>query len=177
MDRSFWKGKRVFLTGHTGFKGSWLCVWLEGLGATVTGYALAPPTSPSMFEAAGVGRLVRDLRGDVRDAGALAAALLESRPDIVVHLAAQPIVRESYRDPRTTIETNVLGTVNLLEAVRACPTVRAALNVTTDKVYDNKEWPWGYRENEPLGGYDPYSASKACSELVTASYRSSFFAP
>jgi CDP-glucose 4,6-dehydratase len=177
MDQQFWHGKRVFLTGHTGFKGSWLCLWLTRLGAEVTGYALEPPTRPSLFELCGVDRQVRSVIADVRDTDALLAAMRGAAPEIVIHMAAQPLVRDSYRIPAETYAVNVMGTVNLLEAVRACPGVKAVVNVTTDKCYENKEWAWGYRENEPLGGYDPYSNSKACSELVTAAYRSSFFNP
>lgn len=175
LDETFWSGKRVFLTGHTGFKGSWLALWLHRLGATVCGYALAPPTNPNLYAAAGVGALLQSIHGDVRDAAALQAALREARPEIVFHLAAQPLVRESYRDPVATFATNVMGTVNLLEAVRHSPEVRAVVNVTTDKCYENREWLWGYRENEALGGHDPYSSSKGCAELVTAAYRNSFF--
>ncbi|MHB8782649.1 MAG: CDP-glucose 4,6-dehydratase [Desulfobacteria bacterium] len=175
LDRGFWRGKRVFLTGHTGFKGSWLSLWLTALGAEVSGYALDPPTDPSLYELARVDTLVKSAIADVRDAVTLARSLAEARPDVVFHLAAQPLVRESYRDPVNTYSTNVMGTVNLLEAVRVCDSVRAVVNVTTDKCYENREWPWGYRENEALGGHDPYSSSKACSELVTSAYRRSFF--
>jgi CDP-glucose 4,6-dehydratase len=171
----FFRGKRVFVTGHTGFKGSWLCLWLCRLGAEVTGYSLDPPTEPSLFALARIDDLVLSHKADIRNGEALAAAMREARPDIVLHLAAQPLVRQSYKIPAQTYATNVMGTVNLLEAVRLCPSVRAVLNVTTDKCYENREWAWGYRENEPLGGFDPYSSSKACSELVSASYRSSFF--
>ena len=177
LNRSFWQGKQVFLTGHTGFKGSWLALWLADLGATVTGYALRPPTEPSLFAVADIENLLHSIEGDVRDAEHLKQSLLAAQPAIVLHLAAQPLVRESFRDPAATYATNVMGAVNLLEAVRACGSVRAVVNVTTDKCYENREWIWPYRENEPLGGYDPYSSSKACSELVTAAYRSSFFAP
>ncbi len=173
----FFCGKRVFVTGHTGFKGSWLCLWLTHLGANVTGYALSPPTNPSLFELARVDDLILSHIGDIRDVECLVAAMREAKPDIVFHLAAQPLVRDSYKLPVETYSTNVMGTVNLLEAVRGCPSVRAVVNVTTDKCYENREWPWGYRENEPFGGFDPYSNSKACSELVTAAYRSSYFNP
>ena len=165
----------MFITGHTGFKGSWLCLWLHQLGAQVTGYALDPPTDPSLFELCGVGALVDSVIADVRDGARLATAMLEAAPEIVIHMAAQPLVRDSYKIPVETYAINVMGTVNLLEAVRLCPTVKAVVNVTTDKCYENKEWAWGYRENEPMGGYDPYSNSKACSELISAAYRSSFF--
>ncbi len=174
---NFFKTKRIFITGHTGFKGSWLCLWLSALGAEVSGYALNPPTNPSLFELAGVGKLVRSTIDDVRNNAALTKAMLAARPEIVIHMAAQPLVRDSYKIPAETYSINVMGTVNLLESVRQCDTVKAVLNVTTDKCYENKEWVWGYRENEPLGGYDPYSNSKACSELVTSAYRNSYFNP
>lgn len=173
----FWKGKKVFITGHTGFKGSWLCLWLHVLGADVTGYALNPPTKPNLFDLCGIGSLVKSLIADVRDGESLQREMISAVPDVVIHMAAQSLVRESYRKPAETYDVNVMGTVNLFEAVRVCRTVKAVLNVTTDKCYENKEWVWGYREIEPLGGYDPYSTSKACSELVTASYRDSFFNP
>jgi CDP-glucose 4,6-dehydratase len=172
----FWQGKKVFVTGHTGFKGSWLCLWLNKLGAEVTGYALQPPTNPSLFEITKLSTQINSIIGDIRDAEALKQAMAHSKPEIVIHMAAQPLVRESYNTPVETYATNVMGTVNLLEAVRQNPSVKAVVNVTTDKVYENKEWHWGYRENEPLGGLDPYSNSKACSELVTQAYRHSFFA-
>ena len=175
-DLAFYKGKRVFVTGHTGFKGAWLCHLLSLMGAEVTGYALKAPTEPSLFEIADIARDIHSVTGDVRDAAALKAAFDEARPEIVLHLAAQPIVRESYRNPAYTYETNVMGTVNILECVRGSETVRSFLNVTTDKVYLNREWAWGYRENEELDGFDPYSNSKSCSELVTHSYKNSFFA-
>ncbi|WP_336636197.1 CDP-glucose 4,6-dehydratase [Lysinibacillus fusiformis] len=177
IDPLFWKNKKVFLTGHTGFKGSWLSIWLHSMGANVTGYALQPPTKPSLFEVAGVNKLIHSVIGDIRDRNFLEKTLLQADPEIVIHMAAQPLVRESYKDPVDTYSTNVMGTVHLFESIRKCTSVKAIINVTTDKCYENKEWTWGYRENEQLGGYDPYSNSKACSELVTASYRSSFFNP
>ncbi len=177
IGRRFWEGKKVFLTGHTGFKGAWLCSWLHILGAEVAGYALKPPTDPSLYELCGIDDLVHSTIADVRDKDSLARALRSAQPDIVIHMAAQPLVRDSYKIPGETYEINVMGTVNLFEAVRTGNTVKAVINVTTDKCYENKEWVWGYRENEPLGGYDPYSNSKACSELVTSSYRSSYFNP
>jgi len=177
MNSQFWKDKRVFVTGHTGFKGSWLSIWLNQLGAKVTGYALPPPTNPSLFKLAKIDYIVNSIEGDIRDRKALLQEMKKCEPEIVIHMAAQPLVRESYLYPVETYETNVMGTVHLLDAVRNTGSVRAVVNVTTDKVYDNKEWEWGYRESEPFGGYDPYSNSKACSELVTSSYRNSFFNP
>lgn len=173
--KTFFQGKKVFITGHTGFKGAWLSLWLHSLGAQVTGYALDPPTNPSLFEVARVGELLKSVLADVRDLDRLKSELLAASPDIVIHMAAQPLVRDSYRIPVETYAINVMGTVHLLEAVRQCPTVKAVVNVTTDKCYENREWVWGYRENEPMGGYDPYSNSKGCSELVTSAYRSSYF--
>lgn len=171
----FYKGRKVFVTGHTGFKGSWLCHLLLYLGAEVTGYATLPPTDPSIYELTGLSDRIHSVIGDVRDGEKLKNAMREAEPEIVLHLAAQPIVRESYRNPVYTYETNVMGTVHVLEAVRAVESVRSFLNVTTDKVYQNNEWEWGYRETDPLDGYDPYSNSKSCSELVTHSYHKSFF--
>jgi CDP-glucose 4,6-dehydratase len=175
MEKNFWSGKKVFITGHTGFKGSWLSLWLQNSGAQVTGYALEPPTTPNMFEVAGVAGGMKSIIGDIRDFASLSRVLGELKPEIVIHMAAQSVVRTSYEDPIQTYSTNVMGTVNLLEAVRGIVGVKAVVNVTTDKCYDNREWLWGYRENDPLGGFDPYSNSKACSELVTSAYRSSFF--
>lgn len=177
MNPAFWQGKRVFLSGHTGFKGSWLSLWLQSLGADVSGFALAPPSQPCLFQAARVGAGMRSAIGDIRDADALRGALQAAQPQIVIHMAAQALVRYSYAHPVETYATNVMGLVNLFEAVRATPGIRAVLNVTSDKCYDNQEWPWGYRENEALGGYDPYSNSKACAELVTSAYRNSYFNP
>ena len=175
FDLSFYRGKRVFVTGHTGFKGAWLCRMLALAGAEVTGFFMNPPTEPSLFEIAGIARDVHSVIGDIRDYAALKAAFDEAQPEIVLHLAAQPIVRDSYRNPVYTYETNVMGTVHILECIRTSDCVRSFLNVTTDKVYRNREWVWGYRENEELDGYDPYSNSKSCSELVTHSYKNSFF--
>lgn len=173
---SFYHGKKVLLTGHTGFKGTWMCAVLLKLGADVTGYALEPPTSPNLFGLTGMEAKVRSIQGDIRDIGHLKRVFEHVRPEIVIHMAAQPIVRESYRNPVYTYDVNVMGTVNILECVRLCDSVRSFLNVTTDKVYRNREWEWGYRENEELNGFDPYSNSKSCSELVTESFRNSFFA-
>lgn len=176
MDLSFYNGKRVFVTGHTGFKGAWLCKILAKAGAVVTGYSLNPPTTPSLFEIAKVENDITSVIGDIRDYDTLKAAFDKCQPEIVLHLAAQPIVRDSYKDPSYTYETNVMGTVNILECVRNSDCVKSFLNVTTDKVYLNREWEWGYREDEMLDGFDPYSNSKSCSELVTHSYKNSFFA-
>lgn len=175
MDFSFYKGKRVLITGHTGFKGAWMCRILVDAGAVLTGYSLEPPTEPNLFSLAGVEEHMTSVIGDVRDLAHMMRVFDAAQPEIVLHLAAQPIVRTSYEQPVYTYETNVMGTVNVLECVRTHPCVKSFLNVTTDKVYENKEWAWGYRENEPLDGYDPYSNSKSCSELVTHSYKSSFF--
>ena len=175
IDLSFYSGKKVFVTGHTGFKGSWLCRVLANAGADVTGYSLKPPTQPNLFTLGRIGERIHSVLGDVRDLSSLRAAFEKVSPEIVLHLAAQPIVRESYKNPVATYETNVMGTVNLLECIRLNPCVKSFLNVTTDKVYENREWAWGYRECDPLDGYDPYSNSKSCSELVTHSYKKSFF--
>jgi CDP-glucose 4,6-dehydratase len=176
LNRSFWKGRRVFVTGHTGFKGGWLTLWLKHLGARVSGFALCPPTHPSLFEAAGIAYcLEQHTTGDVRDPVALQSAVAAADPEVIFHLAAQPLVRDSYSAPVDTYATNVLGTAHLLESIRGRDAALAVVNVTTDKCYDNREWVWGYRESEPLGGRDPYSSSKACSELVTAAYRASYF--
>lgn len=171
----FYQGKKVLVTGHTGFKGTWMCAMLVQAGAQVTGYALEAPTKPSIYELSGIDAKIHSVIGDVRDLEHLRKVFDEAQPEIVIHMAAQPIVRESYRNPVYTYEVNVMGTVNVLECVRTHPNVRSFVNVTTDKVYLNKEWEWGYRENEELNGYDPYSNSKSCSELVTGSYRNSFF--
>lgn len=175
FDISFYKGKRIFVTGHTGFKGSWLCKLLSNVGANVSGYSLESPTNPSLFNIAGIAQDVYSVIGDIRDYKALKEAFDAVQPEIVLHLAAQPIVRDSYKNPVYTYETNVMGTVNILECIRNSTCVKSFVNVTTDKVYLNKEWSWGYRENEELDGFDPYSNSKSCSELVTHSYKNSFF--
>lgn len=176
VNTSFWRGRRVFITGHTGFKGAWLSLWLKSLGAEISGFSLDPPTSPSMFDVARVGEGIVDGRGDIRVLESVREALEAARPEVVFHLAAQSLVRASYSDPADTYLTNVMGTVHLLDAVRQHgTTVRAVVNVTSDKCYENREWAWGYREADALGGHDPYSNSKACAELVTAAYRSSFF--
>ena len=175
MNSAFWQGKRVFLTGHTGFKGSWLSLWLQKLGANLTGFALAPPTTPSLFDLARVADGMRSIEGDIRDLEMFKATLINADPEIVIHMAAQSLVRHSYQNPVDTFASNVMGTVHLFEAICATPSVRAVVNITTDKCYENKEWIWGYREDEPMGGHDPYSASKACAELVSNAYRRSFF--
>jgi CDP-glucose 4,6-dehydratase len=177
LKSAFWAGKRVFVTGHTGFKGSWLCLWLQDLGATVTGFALPPPTNPSLFEIANVAKGMTSIIGDIRDASAFSHAITTAQPEIVIHMAAQPLVRYSYENPVETYSTNVMGLVNVLEAIRKTPSIKAVVNVTTDKCYENREWDWGYRENEALGGHDPYSSSKGCAELVSAAYRQSYCLP
>ena len=174
VDASFWRGKRVFLTGHTGFKGGWLSLWLQGLGAELQGFALEPPTPDNLFASARVADGMSSTIGDIRDLAAVQASIKAFRPEIVIHMAAQPLVRLSYAEPVETYATNVMGTVHVLEAIRQVPGARAVVSVTTDKCYENREWAWGYRENEPMGGHDPYSNSKGCSELVTSAYRRSF---
>jgi CDP-glucose 4,6-dehydratase len=176
-DRNFWKSRRVFLTGHTGFKGSWLSLWLEALGAEVTGYSLPPPTQPNLFEQAEVAGSVRSILGDIRDFDQFKKALGDCRPEVVIHMAAQTIVRRGYDDPIETYSTNVMGTVNLFEALRQLKFPCAVVNVTSDKCYHNREWVWAYREEDALGGHDPYSNSKACAELVSSAFRDSFFPP
>lgn len=175
MNPSFWRGKRVFLTGHTGFKGSWLSLWLQSMGVQLKGLALDPPTNPSLFIEAKVADGMTSQVGDIRDYDTVLRAVAEFKPEIVIHMAAQPLVRYSYKNPIETYATNAMGTVHLLEAVRQVGSAKVVVNVTTDKCYENKEWAWGYREDEPMGGYDPYSSSKACSELVTSAYRRSYF--
>ncbi|WP_312688206.1 CDP-glucose 4,6-dehydratase [Kosakonia sp.] len=175
IDASFWKGKRVFITGHTGFKGSWLTLWLQSMGAVLKGYSLNPPTEPSLYDSAGVDKLIDSTIGDIRNFEQLSAAIGEFKPEIVFHMAAQPLVRLSYDEPIDTYSTNVMGTVHLLEAVKRVGGVKAVVNITSDKCYDNREWVWGYREHEAMGGYDPYSNSKGCAELVASAYRNSFF--
>jgi CDP-glucose 4,6-dehydratase len=177
MNAQWWRGKRVLLTGHTGFKGTWLSLWLHSLGAEVTGFALAPSTKPSMFELTGAADGIRSVIGDIRDPSAVAALVAEVQPEIVFHMAAQPLVRYSYENPIETYHTNVLGTVHLLDAIRRVSSVRAVVNVTSDKCYENREWVWGYREQDPMGGFDPYSSSKGCAELVTSAFRNSYFSP
>lgn len=173
---SFWKNRRVLITGQSGFKGAWLSLWLESLGAQVSGYSLAPPSQPNLFDSAEVARGTVAINGDLRDLAALKTALNNHQPEVIFHLAAQALVRRSYNDPVETFETNVQGTVHLLEAARQAESVKAIVVVTSDKCYENKEWPWAYRENDPMGGHDPYSASKGCAELVVAAYRRSFLA-
>lgn len=175
IDSAFWHDKRVFLTGHTGFKGSWLSVWLQSMGAVVKGYALPPPTEPSMFSALSLADGMESDIADIRDYERLYQSVEEFRPEIIIHMAAQPLVRQSYSEPVETYHTNVMGTVNLLDVIRRVGGVKAVVNVTSDKCYENKEWPWGYREDEPKGGYDPYSNSKGCAELVADAYRNSYF--
>ena len=176
VDPVFWKDKKVFLTGHTGFKGGWLSLWLTSMGAKVTGYALAPNTRPNLFDVLGVDSVIeRSHIADIRDLATLQKTMSEAKPDVVIHMAAQPLVRYSYVNPVETYATNVMGTVHVLEGTRAIDSVRATVVVTTDKCYENKEWVWGYRENEPMGGFDPYSNSKGCAELVTSAYRQSYF--
>jgi CDP-glucose 4,6-dehydratase len=175
LNPSFWRGRKVLVTGHSGFKGSWLCLWLQQMGAEVTGFAAGSPSTPCLFEVARVDDGMESLEGDIRDTELVRETIVGRRPEIVIHLAAQPLVRRSYVDPVGTYATNVLGTVNVLDAVRQAEGPRVVINVTTDKVYANREWEWGYREDEPKGGRDPYSNSKACSELVTSAYRDSFF--
>jgi CDP-glucose 4,6-dehydratase len=175
-NREFWRGRRVLVLGHTGFKGSWLSLWLRRMGADVSGLSLPPPTEPSLFALAGLEALVPTTYGDIRDLQVVSRVLRECQPEIVFHLAAQSLVRLSYHQPVETYATNVMGTVHVLEAVRATPSVRSVVVVTSDKCYENREWPWGYRETDALGGHDPYSSSKACAELITAAYRRSFLA-
>lgn len=175
MDLTFYKNRKVLITGHNGFKGSWMCRLLMMAGAEVTGYALQPPTDPSLFELCGLEAGMRSVTGDIRDLAHLRQVFEEAQPEVVIHMAAQPLVRDSYQNPVYTYDVNVMGTVNVLECVRETASVKSVVNVTTDKVYLNREWEWGYRENEELNGYDPYSNSKSCSELVTSSYKNSFF--
>ena len=175
VNPNFWKGKRVFLTGHTGFKGSWLSLWLQSMGAELHGLALKPPTTPALFDDSNVGAGMQSTIGDIRDYPTVLAAMQTCMPELVIHMAAQPLVRYSYQAPVETYATNVMGTVHVLEAARQVGSAKAIVNVTTDKCYDNKEWVWGYREDEPMGGHDPYSNSKGCSELVTSAFRRSFF--
>jgi CDP-glucose 4,6-dehydratase len=177
VNKKFWEGKSVLITGHTGFKGSWLSIWLHRMGAFVNGYSLAPPTVPNNFELTGIGNNINTIKGDITDFNSVEEAVKTCQPEIIFHMAAQSLVRKSYEDPVETYSTNIMGTVHLLEAVRKTDTVRAVINVTSDKCYENKEWVWGYRENDPMGGYDPYSSSKGCAELVTSAYLRSFFNP
>lgn len=175
VNPAFWNGKKVFITGHTGFKGSWLSLWLQSMGAIVKGYSLAPPTNPSLFVVADVANKMETEIGDIRDLEQLKKSMFCFNPEVLIHMAAQPLVRLSYIEPIETYTTNVIGTVNVLEAARNCSNLKSIVSVTTDKCYENKEWAWGYRENEPMGGHDPYSSSKGCAELVTSAYRNSFF--
>jgi CDP-glucose 4,6-dehydratase len=177
MVTNTYKGKKVLITGHTGFKGSWLAIWLKALGADVIGYSLAPPSDPSNFEATRLQEIITHVHGDIRDLGQLMDTFKKHQPEFVFHLAAQPLVRLSYEEPKLTFDTNVGGTVNVFEAVRATPSVKVLVNITSDKCYENREWIWGYRENDPMGGHDPYSASKGCAELVFGAYLKSFFSP
>jgi len=175
MDRAFWNGKKVLVTGHTGFKGSWLSLWLQKLGAHVIGYALPPPTSPSLFDVASLRDGITSINGDIRDSADFKAVITKQQPEIIIHMAAQSLVRYSYKNPVETFSTNIMGTVNVLEAVRQSESVRVLVCITSDKCYENKDWFWAYRENEPMGGHDPYSSSKGCAELITAAYRNSYF--
>ena len=175
VNPSFWKGKKVFITGHTGFKGSWLSLWLQDLGAIVKGYALEPNTNPNLFTQAKVAQNMVSEIGDITDLKHISASMSAFDPEVLIHMAAQPLVRLSYQEPVLTYATNVMGTVNVLEAARSCRRLKVIVSVTTDKCYENKEWAWGYRENEPMGGHDPYSSSKGCAELVTLAYRKSYF--
>jgi CDP-glucose 4,6-dehydratase len=175
VNPDFWKGKKVFVTGHTGFKGSWLSLWLQYMGAVVKGYALSPPSQPNLFTEANVASGMRSEIGTINDLHTVKKSMTNFNPDILIHMAAQPLVRLSYKEPIETYMTNVIGTANVLESARSCKNIKAIVSVTTDKCYENKEWAWGYRENDPMGGHDPYSSSKGCAELVTAAYRSSFF--
>ena len=177
LNRAFWKGRNVLVTGHTGFKGSWLCLWLDALGAKVTGLALDPPTQPNLFQQAGVASIIRSVRVDIRDFPQLKAAVAECRPEVIIHMAAQSVVRRGYEDPIETYSSNVMGTVHLFEALRQLEHPCTVVNVTSDKCYENREFLWGYRENEPMGGHDPYSNSKGCAELVTSAFRDSYFPP
>jgi CDP-glucose 4,6-dehydratase len=175
MFNDIYKDKTVLVTGHTGFKGSWLSVWLKAMGANVVGYSLDPPSTPNNFDACGLSRMLTHIHGDIRDIDHLKKVFLQHKPDCVFHLAAQPLVRPSYDEPKLTFDTNIGGTVNVFETVRSTPSVRVLINITSDKCYENREWIWGYRENDPMGGHDPYSASKGCAELVFSSYLKSFF--
>jgi CDP-glucose 4,6-dehydratase len=175
VNNAFWKSKKVFLTGHTGFKGSWMSLWLQSMGAIVKGYSLKPNTNPNLFTEANVGENIESEIGDIRDLNQISKSMFDFNPDVLIHMAAQPLVRLSYQEPVDTYTTNVIGTVNVLEAARKCKSLKAIVCVTTDKCYENKEWDWGYRESDPMGGHDPYSSSKGCAELVTSAYRRSFF--